>query len=116
MAVIDDDENEIVSSEYLRLELLPKPTAYKNDAELGFLAAVFDGALEVQSTDAVRSHAMELACRHGLGALDALLIASAIAGGAEEFVTAEKRDKPMFKVTEIRIRSIHADEAEQQPT
>jgi predicted nucleic acid-binding protein len=58
------------------------------------------------STDAVVRHAYELAVKLGLAALDALHVAAAISVGAEEFITSEKRGKPLHRTTEIRVRSI----------
>jgi hypothetical protein len=51
--------------------------------------------------------AEELARQHGLAAVDALHLAAAIRQGAEEFITAEKPGKPMFRVRGITVKSIH---------
>jgi predicted nucleic acid-binding protein len=53
--------------------------------------------------------AQSIAAQYGIAAMDALHIASAIAIGAEEFITTEKNTKPMFRVTEIQMISISVD-------
>jgi predicted nucleic acid-binding protein len=45
--------------------------------------------------------------RSGLGAMDALHVAAAVAVGAVEFITSEKSNKSIFRTTSIQIRSIH---------
>jgi hypothetical protein len=42
----------------------------------------------------------------GLAALDALHLAAAVSTGAEEFITTEKPGKPLYRATDIRVRSI----------
>jgi predicted nucleic acid-binding protein len=42
-----------------------------------------------------------------LHALDALHIAAALSVGAKEFVTSERPEKPINKVTAITVRTIH---------
>jgi len=43
----------------------------------------------------------------GLSAVDALHVAAAELAGADELVTTEKRDKPLPRVTSVRVVSIH---------
>uniref|UniRef100_UPI0030DABD17 hypothetical protein n=1 Tax=Brasilonema sp. UFV-L1 TaxID=2234130 RepID=UPI0030DABD17 len=50
--------------------------------------------------------AYHIACQYGLAAMDALHITAALSVGAEEFVTTEKKTKPMFRVSSIKIISI----------
>jgi hypothetical protein len=40
-----------------------------------------------------------LAERHGLAAMDALHLAVALAANADAFISGERPDKPMFRVT-----------------
>jgi predicted nucleic acid-binding protein len=44
--------------------------------------------------------------RDGLAAMDALHVAAALSVGAEEFVTREKKTKPMFRVSSLKVVSI----------
>jgi hypothetical protein len=42
-----------------------------------------------------------------LHAMDALHIAPALSLGAEEFITTEKSEKPINKLTSMTVRTIH---------
>ena len=50
---------------------------------------------------------MQRAREFGLNGMDALLLAAAELGGAEELVTSEKPTRPFFRVTTLRVVSIH---------
>jgi predicted nucleic acid-binding protein len=50
--------------------------------------------------------ANSIACKYGLAAMDALHIAAALSVDAKEFVTTEKPNKPMFRVSNIQVISI----------
>ena len=52
--------------------------------------------------------AHRLACRYGLAGVDALHIAAALRLGVQEFITSEKPEKPLFKVTEVSVVSLHS--------
>ncbi|MGC8553702.1 MAG: type II toxin-antitoxin system VapC family toxin [Phycisphaerae bacterium] len=47
--------------------------------------------------------AIDIACRYGLGAMDALHIGTAISAGADEFFTS---DQKLRRVREINVRTI----------
>ena len=57
-------------------------------------------------TDAIMRHARDIAGRYFLDAMDAIHVAYAIEAGADEFVSAERITKPMFRVLEVPMRSI----------
>lgn len=50
LRVLDDPDRRLVVSDYLRLEVLPKPTFHKRQQEIDFMQAVFDGAAENLNT------------------------------------------------------------------
>jgi len=52
--------------------------------------------------------ALTLAKKYGLAAMDALHLASAIRQGADEFITSELPGKPMFRVKELKVISLHS--------
>ena len=93
----------------VRLELLPKPKFEKRRRELDFYQAHFDEvkAFEPLSVE-VGNEAETLAARYGLAGPDALQIAAAIRQGVAEFYTSEKPGKPMFRVKELKIISLHS--------
>ena len=109
--VLDDDRREFVTSEMVKLELLPKPFFFGKKDELEFYAAHFDRvkAEEPLSAELAR-HAFKLAKKHGLAAADALNAASALRLKADEFITTETSGKALFRVTGLRTTSLHAVE------
>jgi predicted nucleic acid-binding protein len=65
--------------------------------------AIFRNAGYVPSTAGIIAHAKTLACIYGLSAVDALHMASAIAGHADELVTFEK---PFFRMPPAQVRLV----------
>lgn len=107
MAVLDDPEREFVSSVYVKLETLPIPVWSRREAQVELYESFFDGVSRwVPSSPELSERALEVASEHGLGAVDALLVAAAETEGAE-LVTKEKPTKPMFQVASITVTSIH---------
>jgi predicted nucleic acid-binding protein len=104
---LDDPEREFVSSEFVRLEVLPKAVHYRHHEEAAFYAAFFEGvAIWVPVTDAVIQLAYEQACRFGLAALDGLHVAAASASHCDELITTERPDKPIHRADILRVVSI----------
>jgi len=56
---------------------------------------------------ALAGKAYSLAARFGLSAIDALHVAAALSVGADELLTTEKPQKPIHRVTEIRVTTLH---------
>jgi len=92
----------------VKLELLPKAAFFKQRAETEFYLTHFRVAKgEEPLSRELGIQAEELACQHGIAALDALHVAAAIRQGATEFITAEKPGKPIFRVRGITVKSIY---------
>lgn len=107
MQVIDDPEREFVVSSFLQLEVLPKALFHQQSFEVGFYQAYFHAAkLRVTIDEPLLNGAMERAGRLGLNAVDALHLEAAIKAKAGEFYTTEKRSKPLFRETDIKIIAI----------
>lgn len=99
---------QFVSSNFVRLEVVPKPTYHHRSGELAFCNAFFAAVYEwVPVTSDLVELALLRASEFGLGAFDALHIAAAEIAMVDELVTAEKPDKPICRVTSIRVISIH---------
>ena len=96
-----------MTSDFVRLELLPKPICYGNDAERRFYEAFF-GTVEhsVRASPTLIEEAQREAEAVGLSAMDALHVAAAKAAKCDEFVTAEKPTKPLFRVAGITVTTI----------
>jgi predicted nucleic acid-binding protein len=108
---LQDATREFVTSEYVRLEVIPKPTCFGNQIEVEFYNAFFRlNGRTIPTSVALLELAMEEACRTGLSALDAIHIACAVFGGAEELVTSEKNTKPMHRTQLVRVVSIFPPE------
>jgi len=106
LEVLDDPERALVVSDAVRLESLPKARYNKQDSEAAFYEAVFNKADNYPWDSTALQNAHPVAERHGIAAMDAIHVALAIAAGVDEFVTAEKPNKPVFRVQAISIHSI----------
>ena len=109
MAVLDDPHRAFVISDFLRLETLPKPRFLQRPDEVAFMEAVFARAAETVVPSAeLTTQAIRMACTYDLAPIDALHISAALVARVDEFVTSEKSTKPMFRVTELRVTSLHS--------
>jgi len=105
--ILDDSEREFVSSEFVRLEILPKPIYEKRQTEVEFYEAFFAKvSFWAEPLDSLVEQAHRYANRYGLAAIDALHVATASMLEADELVTTEKLTKPMHRVSNIQILSI----------
>ena len=110
LKVLDDPDRALVVSDYLRLEVFPKPTFHKRQEEVEFMQAVFENAAEkVSTSDELTERAVELAARYDMTPIDALHVGAAVVAGVDELVTMEKPTKPMCRVSEVEVVSIHSD-------
>lgn len=106
MEVLDSQDRVFVTSDFVRLEVLPKPTFHRR-AQVAFYDEFFREVRDtVSSTRELVQEAFDEAVAAGLSAIDALHVAAAKRSGAEELVTAEKPTKPMFRVSDLRVVSI----------
>jgi hypothetical protein len=85
---------------------MPKPLYFSNVGEMEFFRDIFDRAEHIHWQLPVLEQARLLAQSHGLAAMDAIHVATAIDARVDEFISGEKPDKPMFRVTEIPMRSL----------
>jgi predicted nucleic acid-binding protein len=108
LAVITDSSRQLLTSEIVRLALLPKPIFFKQKAEVDFYEDIFSKSRCDKVDAELYSTAFNLAKRYGLAAADAFNLASAMRLGAEEFITSELPGKPLFRVSEINVVTMHA--------
>ncbi|RCJ26174.1 nuclease [Nostoc minutum NIES-26] len=105
--ILTDSEREFASSEFVKLEVLPKAVYNRQIAEAEFYETFFSSVTYWASDlERIVQDAYHIACQFGLAAVDALHVAAALSVGAEELVTTEKSTKPMHRVTSIRVISI----------
>jgi predicted nucleic acid-binding protein len=107
LAVFNDPARVFLSSEFVRMEVLPKAIYYKRAQEIGFYEDFFTDVDQLVPISASLAQlAYTEACQAGLSGLDALHIAAAKLGGGEEFITTEKSTHTLFRVTGLVITSI----------
>jgi predicted nucleic acid-binding protein len=108
---LEDINREFVTSDFVLLEVLPKAVFHKNNAEVEFYKRFFQRNRRViSSSSELIKLAMEEAYENGLAGMDALHIAAAVFGGAEELVTSEKSSKPMHRTKRVKVLSIYPPE------
>jgi predicted nucleic acid-binding protein len=106
-AILDDPERTFVTSDYVRMEVLPKTIYHRQNEEALVYERFFSRAAQIiLPSPSLLQQAYSEACTFGLSALDALHIAAAKFSGAEEFITTERPTTPLFRVTGIVITTI----------
>jgi predicted nucleic acid-binding protein len=106
LAILEDPERSFLTSEFLRMEVLPKAIYYRRPAEVALYERYFARAQLIAASGALISQAFADACTFGLAALDALHLTFAKAGDAEEFITTENPTQPLFRVTGIVVKPL----------
>jgi predicted nucleic acid-binding protein len=106
LSVLDDPERSLVVSDAVRLEAMPKARYHQQQAEVEFYEAVFSEAENIAWDRAALQQALSIAEAHGMAAMDAIHVAHAVKAAVEEFISAEKPTKPMFRVQAIALHSI----------
>ncbi|MCU1270930.1 MAG: hypothetical protein JWN74_2224 [Acidobacteriaceae bacterium] len=102
-----DSSREYVTSDYVRLEVLPKATFHKRAAEVAFYNLFFTtAARSIPTSEALLEYALEEACKTGIHGIDAVHIACAVFAGADEFITSEKTNKPVHRTKLLKVVSI----------
>jgi hypothetical protein len=107
MSYLYDPLREYITSDCVRLELLPKSTYNQRPEETEFYNRFFSSSLRVPLSEGVIELAMEEGCRTGIAGMDALHIACAVSADAEEFITTEKTTKPMYRTNLIKVICIN---------
>lgn len=111
LEILDDPERDYVTSDFVRLEVLPKAVFHQQDAEAEFYRTFFDNAHRtIKSSHALVAEAQVEAETAGLSAVDAIHVAAAKRAGCVEIVTTEKPTKPLFSVLDITVTSIRPNE------
>ncbi|HWZ33369.1 MAG TPA: PIN domain-containing protein [Bryobacteraceae bacterium] len=107
-----DADRFFIASPFLELELLPKAIFYKSTAEIEFYKDYLDHVrFWISDTATTVRIANEEAARVGLNAMDALLLAGAFLGAAEEFYTLESPDKPIHRTNLVRVIHLQPEPA-----
>ncbi len=106
LAILDDPQRQLVVSDAVWLEIMPKALYQREETESEFYIAVFERAEKCTWNVHVLYQAHELAQNFGIAAMDAIHVATAIDARVDEFVSGERPTKPMFRVKDIFMRSL----------
>ncbi len=107
LSILEDSNREFASSEFIKMEVIPKAIYNRKTAEAEFYELFFSAVTYwANDIEKVIQDAHNIGCQYGLAAMDALHIAAANSIGALEFITTEKPTKPMFRVSSIKLISI----------
>jgi len=99
---LEDPDDAAVGSVLLLTEVLAKPLRERREDEVASLIGVL-GRLELRPVDDGTGRlALTLAVAYGLRAADAVHLATAVAAGADRFVTNNRKDFPA-SITEIDV-------------
>jgi predicted nucleic acid-binding protein len=111
LAVIGDTASrEFVCSDYVKIEVIPKPTYFGRAIEVQFYETYFATAAIWAQFDASHFNAaFEEACRSGLSAVDAIHVVIAAISGCDELVTSEKPTSAIHRTRLVRTVSIDTD-------
>jgi predicted nucleic acid-binding protein len=110
LRLLSEADRFFIASPFLELELLPKAIFYKSAAEIDFYQDYLDHArFWISDTATTVRIASEEAARAGLNAMDALLLAGAFLGAAEEFFTLESLDKPIHRTNLVRVIHLYPE-------
>jgi hypothetical protein len=108
LEILADTNREFASSIFLKMEILPKAIYNKQSREVKFYQEYFDSVTYwAMDINQIILNAYREASQYGLGAMDALHIASAVSLNATEFITSEKSSKSIHRTPSIKIISIH---------
>jgi predicted nucleic acid-binding protein len=95
LSVLADPNREFMATRFLMLEVNPIPTKFKREKELAFYERFFKAVTTWLDESTLIQPAIDLACQHGLGGMDALHVAAALNANAE-LISAEKPTKPIY--------------------
>ena len=114
-AVLDDPRRQFVVSDFVHLDVLPKPVFYRRSLELAFMRAILVNTEHVATSSALLQRALDMAGRFDVNLLDAIHLAAAALSGVDEMVTFGGAEKPMCRQTEVRVISLRALSQQDQP-
>jgi len=106
ISILEDQNREFISSDYLRLEIVPKATYFRSTAEFKLYEEFLAKATVLPGNSDHFDLAYILACQYGLAAMDSLHITVAVETFCDEFITTERPTSPLFRVPGIRILTL----------
>ena len=108
LSFLYDPLREYVTSDYVKVEVLPKAIFHNESDELQSYEDFFKSCqISVPSSDDLLAFAIEHGSQTGISGMDAIHVACAVVAQAQEFITSEKPTKPIHRANGIRIISIN---------
>ncbi len=108
LSFLYDPFREYVTSDYIKVEVLPKCMFYNNTDEKQFYEEFFkSSSIHVPSSDELLAFAIEEGGKTGISGIDAIHVACAVVADAVEFITSEKSAKPIHRANGIKVISIN---------
>ncbi len=107
LPLLEDPAAPRIGSTLLLPEILVKPTRTESSEELADLISILSRLQLRPCDEATATLAVELGATYGLRANDAVHLATAVAAGADRFITNNARDFPP-NVVEIAVTYPHA--------
>ncbi len=106
LRLLDEPQRVFVTSDLVRLEVVPKPSYHGYKDEVAFHEEFFANARRIAVSKQLLEEALREACQFGLSACDAIHVAAAKRAKCAEFLTTEKPSKPLFRVSGITVVSV----------
>ena len=108
LSFLYDPLREYVTSDYVKVELLPKCTFYNNADEKQFYEEFFERCTKrVPSSDELLALAIDEGGKTGISGIDAIHVACAIVAEAKELITTEKSTKPIHRANGVTVISVN---------
>ena len=108
--ILTDPNREFVSRDYVRFEIIPKPTYFSRESEIRFYEEFFSlAATWCPFNKSDLDAAFKEACLSGLGPLDSVHVVLAAQTGCEELVTSEKVEKSIHRTKLVKVVTIDTD-------
>ena len=108
LEILDDEDRKFIVSDFVLLEVIPKPTFNKIQDQVSFYQSFFnDVSTSIEISTAITTLAIQLSSEYDVAPMDSLIVSSAIVGGADELITMEKPTNPMHRVKEIKVISLY---------
>jgi predicted nucleic acid-binding protein len=108
LAFLNDPLRDYITSDYVKIELLPKCRFFKNRDEEQFYEDFFRRSLvHVPSSDQLLAFAIDEGGKAGISGIDAIHVACAVIAQAKELITAESSTKPIHRANGVTVISIN---------
>lgn len=103
LAFLSGTDREFLTSPFIELEVLPKPVRMGGREEVAFIEEFLGGCTVIRDLDGMVRLAYDEMVSHNVKLVDALHLAAAHLGGADELVTLEGHEQPMYRTRLVKV-------------